>query len=35
LADGDSAFSKSIRNGVFSLRVFLATVEFSAGSTVK
>lgn len=32
-ADGDSAFSKSIRKGVLSFRVSLATVAFSAGST--
>lgn len=33
LADGDSEFSKSMRNGVFSFRVCLATAAFSAGST--
>lgn len=32
-ADGGSAFSKSIRKGVFSFRASLATVAFSADST--
>lgn len=35
LADGGSEFSKSIRNGVFSLRVCLVIVAFSAGSAIK